>query len=92
MTSREFCYWLQGYFEIKNKGLVGVVESLQLSPHQIEIIQNHLALVFKHEIDPSYSIDPKVQQEMNEIHSPNKPPLTPKFGDGRDGQGNMMRC
>lgn len=39
MTSNEFCYWLQGYFEM--------TESPTLSPNQIEMIKNHLALVFE---------------------------------------------
>jgi hypothetical protein len=47
MTSREFCYWLQGYFEI-NKGAGA------LTQEQSEIIQKHLSLVFIHEIDNSY--------------------------------------
>lgn len=45
MTSRDFCYWLQGFFEI------GGIEAL--TAKQTEIVQRHLALVFKHEIDPA---------------------------------------
>ena len=62
MTSRDFCYWLQGYLEIgqadKNKG----AESL--SYQQVECIQKHLALVFIHEIDPSAG-DKKAQDKLN---------------------------
>jgi hypothetical protein len=43
MNSVDFCFWLQGYFEISNSGVV--------SPSQVECIKNHLNLVFKHEID-----------------------------------------
>ena len=60
MKSTEFAYWLQGFFEIS--------ESNTLSEKQVEIIKNHLKLVFYHEIDPSYSSDPKVQEEMQMIH------------------------
>jgi hypothetical protein len=39
MKPKEFCYWLQGYFEI-----AGDVPAL--GPQQVEEIRNHLALVF----------------------------------------------
>ena len=44
MNTVDFCFWLQGYFEIS--------ESKEISEKQVEIIKNHLNLVFKHEIDP----------------------------------------
>jgi hypothetical protein len=51
MKSTEFCYWLQGYFELRR----GEAQSgMSLTHEQVEIIERHLALVFKHEIDPSY--------------------------------------
>lgn len=52
MKSRDFCYWLQGYFEIS--------DSKALNPAQVEVMRNHLAMVFIHEIDPSF---PAEQQE-----------------------------
>jgi len=57
MYSHDFCYWLQGYFEISGTKMI--------SEEQAEIIQNHLNLVFKHEIDPSYPGD---QDEKQNIH------------------------
>jgi hypothetical protein len=58
MTSRDFCYWLQGYFEVAQPDL--------LNKDKIELIQKHLNLVFVHEIDPSF---PKEQQDkLNQIH------------------------
>jgi hypothetical protein len=33
------------------------------------MVKNHLALVFLHEIDPSYSEDEEVQGLMNDIHN-----------------------
>jgi len=62
MTSRDFVYWLQGYFELE--------EPKEIGEKQTEAIKRHLALVFKHEIDPSMSDDPKVQQALNEVHGP----------------------
>ncbi len=58
MTSRDFCYWLQGYFEIHGHA--------DITKAQSELIARHLTMVFKHEIDPSF---PKEQQEtLNLIH------------------------
>lgn len=50
MTSREFCYWLQGYFEIMNPSLQG--SAIPLGPAQVECIRQHLQTVFKHELAP----------------------------------------
>lgn len=70
MTSRDFAYWLQGFFEISN------AETINLG--QTEMIKKHLNLVFKHEIDPSMG-DEKHQQELNSIHnSKNSFPQTEK--------------
>ena len=60
MTSRDFAYWLQGYFEISNP--------TSISEEETQMIRKHLALVFKHEIDPSMGNDDH-QTELNYIHS-----------------------
>ena len=44
MNTIDFCFWLQGYFEISGTS--------EISEDKAKIIQNHLSLVFKHEIDP----------------------------------------
>lgn len=59
MTSRDFCYWLQGNFEIN--------DSDKLTENQVKIIKKHLSLVFKHEIDPSMG-DQNHQGILNQIH------------------------
>lgn len=59
MKSVEFCYWLQGMFELSNPA--------QLNANQTELIRKHLAMVFKHEIDPSYPADQ--QDDLNVIHN-----------------------
>ena len=59
MTSRDFAYWLQGFFEIADPS--------EITYEQTTMIKKHLALVFKHEIDPSMG-DEKHQYELNEIH------------------------
>jgi hypothetical protein len=71
MTSKEFAYWLQGFFEISGES------AKELNAQQTDMVKRHLALVFKHEIDPSYSIDPKVQEDLQNIHdgkNQNRPP------------------
>jgi hypothetical protein len=66
MTSREFCYWLQGSFELRDAGsLQGDPQAL--NAEQVQMIKNHLNLVFKHEIDPSYG-SPEKQAELQAVH------------------------
>lgn len=63
MKSRDFCYWLQGFFELcdQGKGL-----NAGMSASQVEIVRNHLNMVFIHEIDPSF---PAVQQtKLDDAH------------------------
>lgn len=58
MKSTEFCYWLQGLFELGNPQC--------LDARQTDLIKKHLAMVFIHDIDPSY---PKNQQkDLNAAH------------------------
>jgi dihydroorotate dehydrogenase len=38
MKSENFCYWLRGFFELTN--------NKELSEQQVQMIKNHLALVF----------------------------------------------
>jgi hypothetical protein len=68
MTSRDFCYWLQGYFEIN------AVDGDTLSDEQVARIRKHLNLVFVHEIDPSAG-PPAHQAELNAIHNGTKTEL-----------------
>jgi hypothetical protein len=79
MKSQEFCFWLQGFFEVRDaKGSV----SQGLSAPQVETVKRHLALVFKHEIDPSYSADPAVQDALQKIHDGLSRPTQPPLGGG----------
>lgn len=66
MTSRDFCYWLQGYFELCDLNL-NAEPSLVLTKDQVKVMRNHLNMVFKHEIDPSMG-DQKHQGELSKIH------------------------
>lgn len=44
MTPEQFCYWLQGFFELS---MVGDDTAITLSPAQIRMVNDHLALVFQ---------------------------------------------
>lgn len=65
MTSRDFCYWLQGFFELRQAG--GTADH-PITPEQAGSIAKHLALVFAHEIDPSQG-DANHQAKLNNIHN-----------------------
>lgn len=82
MTSRDFCFWLQGYFEITGVPLEG------FGREQVAAIRNHLALVFKHEIDPSMG-PPAHQAALNETHQGPKPS---HIGGGPNPHGIPFRC
>jgi hypothetical protein len=66
MTARDFCFWLQGYFEVAHLHTPRSAE-VGLSTEQVRCIERHLALVFKHDIDPSQG-DAAHQQELQQIH------------------------
>lgn len=60
MTSRDFCFWLQGVFEISKPDAFDM--------NQLAIIKKHLDLVFVHEIDPAMG-DKAHQDKLNEVHN-----------------------
>lgn len=65
MTSRDFAYWLQGFFEITRAGKEP--GEISLDETQVEMIERHLALVFTHEIDPSLGT-PEHVARLQDIH------------------------
>lgn len=79
MKAVEFCYWLQGVFE--------VADLRSLDEKQTDLVKRHLNMVFVHDIDPSY---PEGQQKtLNAIHSSPNSHLTP--GPQIPG-GPIARC
>jgi hypothetical protein len=58
MTPDQFCYWLQGMFEITN--------TKQLSETQTKIIKEHLQLVFT-KVTPDHDKDLLTEQEESEL-------------------------
>lgn len=76
MKSRDFVYWLQGFFEISG--------ATSLNEQQTEQIKKHLKLVFAHEIDPAMG-DKAHQDKLNAVHGVGGP------GGGGSG-GILLRC
>lgn len=61
MTPQNFCYWLQGFFEITGTDIKSLNEK------QINMIKAHLRLVFRDSIDPSMG-NTAHQQTLSQIH------------------------
>ncbi len=80
MTSRDFCYWLQGAMEL------GRAKSLD--EEQTAILRKHLNMVFVHEIDPSLG-DEAHREKVKEAHEGT--PFSPAGRPGvrADGPGGF---
>ena len=83
MTSRDFCYWLQGFIELTYMGDNNADATISL--RQMQKIKDHLKMVFITEIDPSFK--PNIQQALNEAHDP----LSHMKPHNEPG-GPVMRC
>jgi len=91
MKATEFAFWLQGFFELSEPDKA-------LTTEQVQVIKNHLKLVFLYDIDPTYSDDKKVQQIFQNIHDGKAPleglnvTLSPKrdIKSHIEGQNNTM--
>ena len=79
MKAQEFCYWLQGYFEL--------TEPDAMTVEQTEMVKRHLALVFIHDIDPKQGT-PEHQAELQAAHDK---PGRPQIGGTGPG-GEVYRC
>lgn len=95
MTSRDFCFWLQGFFELTASGRHP--EDGSLTSVQGDAIRRHLALVFKHEIDPSMG-PPAHQMTLDAIHVGDAKPTgatteaVPHWQRPQDPVGPTFRC
>lgn len=78
MTSRDFAYWLQGFFEVSG------TNALTMSAEQVTIVKQHLNMVFAHEIDPSFG-GKEEQDKLNKIHNP-------KSHQPLHGGDPLLRC
>ena len=82
MTSRDFCYWLQGIFEVANPQT--------LDKKAVAKIKAHLSMVFIHELDPSMG-DKEHQDKLQEAHDR---PLTapPGFHPASPSSEPVYKC
>lgn len=75
MQSRDFCFWLQGFFELTN--------NQTLSSSQVNLIKAHLDLVFKHDVSISRKqmehMIPKTSDDLSRYLIGN-PPYDPTHG------------
>lgn len=61
MNPVDFCYWLQGAFEMH--------DTKSLSEKQTKIVKNHLNLVFLHSIDPDRdAATPVAPEKLHQAH------------------------
>jgi hypothetical protein len=66
MKAENFCFWLQGFFELNGN-------TATLSPEQVELVKMHLGLVFKHdptmahEAPEKKAVRPFLQKELEEL-------------------------
>lgn len=61
MTSRDFAYWLQGFFELS--------KSESITDEQLKIIKTHLNMVFVHDIDVTERKETGLSKEvLDKLH------------------------
>lgn len=84
MTERDFCFWLQGFFE-----LGGEAVPLSLNNHQTRQIKNHLNMVFIHSIDPQAG---DKAEALDEAHTQGLTPLYGMTGEMNTNPDLVPRC
>lgn len=71
MDHKDFCYWLQGYFELTPKG--------GLTSEQVEVIKDHLKLTMV-KVTPGRTIyPPKIQGDSKKLSEVFNPPVNPEY-------------
>ncbi len=83
MKTENFCFWLQGYFELANPSIIDA--------KGVELIKKHLAMVFIHDIDPSEG-NKVMQDVLNEIHSKPEETNGNAKPDNKKLPGGNYRC
>lgn len=89
MKSQEFCYWMQGLFEL--------ADPVELNAKQTDLIKRHLNMVFLHEIDPSYPAEQ--QAPLQQLHDGESgatteitPPVRPFSGHPFGNEQVFLKC
>lgn len=93
MDAASFCYWLQGYLELQpNK------KPKPMTEKQLRIVQNHLNLVFLHDLDPKANAESPIEPGFaQQVHDGKTTAGTPFPHHGStSGQGYnhsvVLRC
>lgn len=87
MKSTEFCYWLQGWFELNDT----IDHREGATKETLDVIRKHLDMVFYHEIDKNYPSEE--QSNLNAIHQGiDLNPLSNVIGPVQGKDGELMRC
>lgn len=85
MNSIDFCFWLQGFFELS--------ECTSVSEKQLKLIKNHLNLAFVHEIDPLRESETDVTKEqLHAVHATGSHSTFPHLKPGGSGNDERFRC
>lgn len=83
MTPQDFCYWLQGFFELSTDGIT-------VTPEQVLIIKDHLKLVFDKQTPDRNATQPfdydKLKKELEELVKKQPQIPTPPYVDPFDPQ------
>lgn len=64
MKSRDFAFWLQGFFELDD------AESKELSAKQVAVIKQHLSLVFQHDPEIAAKAHPPIPTALTQGGGP----------------------
>lgn len=92
MNAQEFAYWLQGFFEM--------TDAKELTPDQVEMIKEHLGLVFEKKTEKVIKADDALAKAIEEAvkrtkdvpfddhRPPHRPWVTPKV----TWQPNTITC
>lgn len=84
MKPDQFCYWLQGFFEIS--------DPVELDYEEIKQIKNHLNLVFTHYLDPESNAETNVDPAtLQAVHDGDFSHLKPLYHD-QSGDKTLFRC
>ena len=89
MTPTEFCYWLQGKFELDAVERESGAGPAPMTSAQVAVIKAHLELVFVHSIDAAENTTPEVKAKLDAAHAGNPlghPPYPPR------PDGVLFRC
>lgn len=79
MKARDFCFWLQGFFELTGG-------QIALTYEQTAVIKRHLDMVFKHDITKA------VDAAENEGWPTEGPPSHPDYTTPYCGKDTILIC